>query len=96
MQPQEITVSRTMLISLLGFGALCIAGIVCSVALFWCLKVPELASNVGQILTTMQVLVGALAALCGAGTVSHGMRHWGAAEPGSSFVTALDNLNDVE
>jgi hypothetical protein len=74
-----------MLLSLLGVAALAIAGTIDTVALFWCLAVPELAPYVPHCMTTAAVIVGALATVTAGGAAAHGIRHLGAAEPGSTY-----------
>ena len=80
--PQTVTVSRTMLLALLGYIALCVAGIVDAIALFWCLAHPDtLGAYVSQSMTTAAVIVGAIATVTTGGAIAHGARHLGAAEP---------------
>lgn len=90
LKKQEVKIGRTMLLALLGFGALCIAGILDAVALFVCLRNPELADHVGPLITTGQVVVAALAGVTGGGALAHGGRHWGSGEPGSTFPETIE------
>jgi hypothetical protein len=83
--PTQITIGRTMLLSLLGVAALAIAGIIDAIALFWCLAVPDLSAHVPACMTTAAVIVGAMATVTAGGAAAHGIRHLGAAEPGSTY-----------
>ena len=81
--------SSTYALAAMGLVALVVAGGALLVALFVSMGREDMGTHVGQILTTLQVIVGALAAVSAGGAGAMGLRDFGSRGLTSSQVSAV-------
>ena len=75
--------SRTFALASMGIVALVVIAAALLVALFLAMAKPELSHMLPSVLSTLSVIVGALAATAAGGAGAVGIRHFGSSEQSS-------------